>query len=183
MSEECTHNCSTCSAGCSSKEKMSLTEQPHALSSVKHIIAVVSGKGGVGKSTVSANLAIALARLGYKVGLLDADIFGPSIPKMFSVEDERPYSENTAELIDNEVKSLIASQYERAKRLLSEHSEGHSKLANLLIEREVILAEDVEEIFGKRPWTSRSEEIFENKNNDTTTDAATTSTDETKEQL
>ena len=96
---------------------------------------------------------------------------------------QRPYSENTAELIDNEVKSLIASQYERAKRLLSEHSEGHSKLANLLIEREVILAEDVEDIFGKRPWTSRSEEIFENKNNDTTTDAATTSTDETKEQL
>ena len=96
---------------------------------------------------------------------------------------QRPYSENTAELIDNEVKSLIASQYERAKRLLSEHSEGHSKLANLLIEREVILAEDVEDIFGKRPWTSRSEEIFESKNDDTTTAAVSTSTDDTKEQL
>ena len=83
---------------------------------------------------------------------------------------QRPYSEKTAELIDNEVKEMIKEQYERAKSMLMEHSEGHHRLADLLIEREVIFAEDVENIFGKRPWTSRSEEIFEkNEENNTNT--------------
>lgn len=72
----------------------------------------------------------------------------------------KPYSEHTAELIDKEVQTMINEQYARAKELLKEHKEGHNQLAELLIEREVIFAEDVEKIFGKRPWTSRSEEIM-----------------------
>ena len=75
----------------------------------------------------------------------------------------RPYSEKTAELIDEEVKKMVNEQYERAKQILSEHKEGHNKLAQLLIDKEVIFAEDVEAIFGKRPWASRSEEISANK--------------------
>ena len=78
----------------------------------------------------------------------------------------RPYSEKTAELIDTEVHKMITEQYERAKALLREHKDGHAELARILMEREVIFAEDVEKIFGKRPWASRSEEIFEaNKEN------------------
>ena len=72
----------------------------------------------------------------------------------------KPYSEKTAETIDKEVHSMISSQYERAKEILKEHKEGHARLAQMLVEREVIFAEDVEKIFGKRPWTSRSEELF-----------------------
>ena len=72
----------------------------------------------------------------------------------------KPYSEHTAELIDNEVKRMINEQYERAKRILTENKEKHNQLAQRLVEREVIFAEDVEEIFGPRPWVSRSEEIF-----------------------
>lgn len=71
-------------------QKANETEGEGGVSQVKHIVAVASGKGGVGKSTVSANLAVALAQAGLKVGLLDADIFGPSIPKMFNIEDSRP---------------------------------------------------------------------------------------------
>ncbi|MDY5814044.1 MAG: ATP-dependent zinc metalloprotease FtsH [Bacteroides sp.] len=72
----------------------------------------------------------------------------------------KPYSEKTAELIDEEVKRMVNEQYDRAKQILSEHKEQHNALAQLLIEKEVIFAEDVERIFGKRPWTSRSEEIM-----------------------
>ena len=72
----------------------------------------------------------------------------------------KPYSDKTAETIDEEVRNLIAGEYERAKKVLLEHKEGHAKLAQLLIDREVIFAEDLEEIFGKRPWTSRTDEIL-----------------------
>lgn len=72
----------------------------------------------------------------------------------------KPYSERTAEMIDTEVQDMINEQYNRAKDLLEKHKEGHNRLAQMLIDREVIFAEDVERIFGKRPWTSRSEEIM-----------------------
>ena len=72
----------------------------------------------------------------------------------------KPYSETTAQLIDEEVSRIIAEQYERAKRILSEHAEGHARLTDVLLKNEVIYTEDVEKIFGKRPWKSRSEEIL-----------------------
>ena len=75
----------------------------------------------------------------------------------------KPYSEETARLIDQEVQHLINEQYERAKKILSENAQGHNQLANVLLEREVIYSEDVEHIFGKRPWVSRSEEILESQ--------------------
>ena len=77
---------------------------------------------------------------------------------------QRPYSEATAKEIDEEVKRMIAEQYERAKKLLLEKREGHAALADLLVEREVIYAEDVEKIFGKRPWVSRTEELLDMEN-------------------
>ena len=74
---------------------------------------------------------------------------------------QRPYSETTAKIMDDEVLRMINEQYERAKNILTEHKEGHAQLAQLLVDREVIFAEDVEKIFGKRPWTSRAEELLE----------------------
>ena len=85
MSEECTHDCSNCSAACSSRDAAPQHDAPNPNSSVKKVIGVVSGKGGVGKSMTSALLACAMARRGYHCGILDADITGPSIPKLFGI--------------------------------------------------------------------------------------------------
>ena len=74
---------------------------------------------------------------------------------------QKPYSDSTAELIDEEAKQMIARQYERAKDILQQHADGHARLAQLLVDREVIFAEDVEKIFGPRPWASRTEELLE----------------------
>ncbi len=93
----------------------------------------------------------------------------------------RPYSEKTAETIDKEVHAMITEQYERAKELLRKHKDGHAELAKLLIEREVIFAEDVERIFGKRPWASRSEELFGNDVEENKTLPQEETVEETKE--
>ena len=74
---------------------------------------------------------------------------------------QKPYSDTTAKMIDEEVLKMINGQYDRAKQILTEHKEGHNRLAQLLMEREVIMAEDVEEIFGKRPWVSRTDELLD----------------------
>ena len=86
MSEECTHDCSSCGAACSSRDAAPKHDAPNPNSSVKKVIGVVSGKGGVGKSMTSALLACAMARRGYHCGVLDADITGPSIPRLFGVK-------------------------------------------------------------------------------------------------
>ena len=74
---------------------------------------------------------------------------------------QRPYSETTAKVMDDEVLKMINEQYERAKSILSDHREGHNQLADLLVANEVIFADDVEKISGKRPWASRTEELLE----------------------
>ena len=76
---------------------------------------------------------------------------------------QKPFSENTAELIDAEVKVMIAEQYERAKEMLLKHADGHHQLAQILLEKEIIYAENLEQIFGKRPWISRSQEILQSE--------------------
>jgi cell division protease FtsH len=94
---------------------------------------------------------------------------------------QRPYSEETARQIDAEVQRMIAEQYARAKALLSEKQNGHAQLAQILQEREVIFAEDVENIFGKRPWASRTEELLES-NPANEAEISTTNDSESKEE-
>ena len=84
---ECTHDCSTCKSSCDSRQQsQSLIEQPNKMSNIKKVIGVVSGKGGVGKTMVSSLLAVSMQRLGKNVGILDADITGPSVPRAFGVQ-------------------------------------------------------------------------------------------------
>ena len=85
MSEACTHDCSTCGSSCSTIDEKDLIAPLNKYSSIKHVYAIMSGKGGVGKSSVTANLAVAMAKKGYRVGIMDADITGPSIPKDFGL--------------------------------------------------------------------------------------------------
>ncbi len=88
MSENCTHDCSSCGSECASRtQPQSLLAKPHEGSHVKHVIAVVSGKGGVGKSLVTSLMAVQMRRRGFKTAILDADITGPSIPKVFGIAD------------------------------------------------------------------------------------------------
>lgn len=90
MSEDCTQNCSSCGEQCSDRkeQQVDFTEQPHELSSIKKVIGIVSGKGGVGKSLVTSMLAVTMNRRGYHSAVLDADITGPSIPKAFGIKDK-----------------------------------------------------------------------------------------------
>ncbi len=87
MSENCTHNCSSCSSNCSSRKKESMLKELHKKSSIKKVIGVVSGKGGVGKSLTTSLLASFAQKQGLSVGIMDADITGPSIPHMFGVTE------------------------------------------------------------------------------------------------
>lgn len=93
MSEKCTHDCSSCSSNCSSRKKESFLKEPHKKSSIKKVIGVVSGKGGVGKSLTTALLASYAQKQGKSVGIMDADITGPSIPHLFGVTDHATGSE------------------------------------------------------------------------------------------
>ena len=91
MPENCTHDCSTCGESCSERD---LRVPANALSSIKKVIAVVSGKGGVGKSSVTVNLATALASRGFTVGILDVDIHGPSVPRLLGASASVMADEN-----------------------------------------------------------------------------------------
>lgn len=92
MSDSCTQGCEGCS-GCEQSQPQSLIEKPHELSSIKKVIGVISGKGGVGKSFVTGALAVLLNRRGYKTAIIDADLTGPSIPKMFGLREKATSNE------------------------------------------------------------------------------------------
>lgn len=96
MSENCNHDCGSCSENCAERDPKSFQENPHDMSRIGKVIAVVSGKGGVGKSMITGLLAVLASRQGKKVGILDADITGPSIPRMFGVTEKLTADQNGA---------------------------------------------------------------------------------------
>ena len=95
MSESCSHDCSNCSSGCGSQDPKSLIAAPHPNSKINKVIGVVSGKGGVGKSLVTSLLSVSMAKNGRHCGILDADITGPSIPKVFGITEKAVSNELT----------------------------------------------------------------------------------------
>ncbi len=109
MSQEnshgCNHDCSSCGQNCSSRDPKSLIQPTNEYNNIKHVIGVVSGKGGVGKSMVTSQLAVLMSRMGYKVGILDADITGPSIPKTFGINSRA--MQNELGILPAETKSGI----------------------------------------------------------------------------
>lgn len=94
MAENCSHDCGSCSQSCASRDPKSFLKKPHKLSKIKHVIAVVSGKGGVGKSMTCAMLASCAQKSGFRTAVMDADITGPSIPRMFGIKDRAMGSDN-----------------------------------------------------------------------------------------
>ena len=94
MSENCNHDCSSCSENCASRDPKSFLEKPHAQSSIKKVIGVVSGKGGVGKSLVTGQMSVLMSRKGYRTAILDADITGPSVPRMFHLNEKAMANED-----------------------------------------------------------------------------------------
>lgn len=109
MSEECTHDCSSCGVDCESRSAGIQKSPAHYMSNVKKVIAVVSGKGGVGKSLVTSLLAVSHARKGFKTAVLDADITGPSIPKIFGINEKPKNTEDALFPCESEFGTKVMS--------------------------------------------------------------------------
>ncbi|HHY81692.1 MAG TPA: Mrp/NBP35 family ATP-binding protein [Clostridiales bacterium] len=93
MSKSCNYNCESCSTDCNKRGKKDFSAKPHELTNIKKVIGIISGKGGVGKSLVTSLLAVSMRRKGYNIGILDGDITGPSIPKVFGINEKAYGSE------------------------------------------------------------------------------------------
>lgn len=141
MSEECTHDCSSCSANCEAHDKKSFLEKLNEHSSVKHIIGIVSGKGGVGKSLVTSSLAVMFNRKGYKTAILDADITGPSIPKAFGIKGKLIGSDKGLEPATSETGIEIIS----ANLILDNESDP-------IVWRGPMIAGAVKQFWGETHW-------------------------------